>query len=90
MAAVVLREGEDFDCSDTYKQVVNYLPSYARPRFIRVQVRQEKRAFALPLVNGVDVDSVLFWIGPHCLEMSRHHICGAVVFAHFVALGVLD
>lgn len=37
MAAVVLREGEDFDCSDTYKQVVNYLPSYARPRFIRVQ-----------------------------------------------------
>lgn len=38
MAAVTLREGEEFDCSDVYKQVVNYLPSYARPRFIRCQV----------------------------------------------------
>lgn len=39
MAAVTLKEGEDFDCTDTYKQVVNYLPAYARPRFIRIQVR---------------------------------------------------
>ncbi|XP_049929593.1 long-chain fatty acid transport protein 2-like [Epinephelus moara] len=37
MAAVTLKEEEDFDCSDTYKQVVNYLPVYARPRFIRIQ-----------------------------------------------------
>ncbi|XP_070828191.1 long-chain fatty acid transport protein 2-like [Chaetodon trifascialis] len=37
MAAVILREGEDFDCSDTYDKVVNYLPAYARPRFIRIQ-----------------------------------------------------
>ncbi|CAL8356728.1 unnamed protein product [Lota lota] len=37
MAAVTLKEGEKFDCSDAYKQVVNYLPSYARPYFIRVQ-----------------------------------------------------
>ncbi|KAM9754036.1 long-chain fatty acid transport protein 2 [Menidia menidia] len=37
MAAVTLNEGEAFDCSDTYKQVVNYLPAYARPRFIRIQ-----------------------------------------------------
>ncbi|XP_039988382.1 hsFATP2a_ACSVL_like domain-containing protein [Xiphias gladius] len=37
MAAVTLKDGEDFDSSDTYKQVVNYLPVYARPRFIRIQ-----------------------------------------------------
>ncbi|KAM9375845.1 long-chain fatty acid transport protein 2-like [Pholidichthys leucotaenia] len=37
MAAITLKEGKDFDCSDTYKQVVNYLPVYARPRFIRIQ-----------------------------------------------------
>ncbi|XP_029993431.1 long-chain fatty acid transport protein 2 [Sphaeramia orbicularis] len=37
MAAVTLKEGEDFDCLDAYKQVVNYLPAYARPRFIRIQ-----------------------------------------------------
>lgn len=38
MAAVTLREGEDLDRADVYKQVVNYLPTYARPRFIRIQV----------------------------------------------------
>ncbi|KAG7522425.1 very long-chain acyl-CoA synthetase-like [Solea senegalensis] len=37
MAAVTLQDGEEFDCSDVYKQVVNYLPAYARPRFIRIQ-----------------------------------------------------
>ncbi|XP_075883424.1 long-chain fatty acid transport protein 2 [Nelusetta ayraudi] len=37
MATVVLKEGQDLDCSDVYQQVVNYLPSYARPRFIRIQ-----------------------------------------------------
>lgn len=39
MAAVTLREGQDFDCSDTYSYVVKYLPAYAHPRFIRVQVK---------------------------------------------------
>ena len=42
MAAVILKEGEDFDCSGTYKQVVSYLPAYARPRFIRIQVKTKK------------------------------------------------
>ncbi|KAM9352654.1 long-chain fatty acid transport protein 2 [Symphorus nematophorus] len=37
MAAVILREGEDFDCSGSYKHITNYLPAYARPRFIRIQ-----------------------------------------------------
>ncbi|XP_049580583.1 long-chain fatty acid transport protein 2 [Syngnathus scovelli] len=37
MAAITLKEGEDFDCADTYRQAVNYLPVYACPRFIRVQ-----------------------------------------------------
>ncbi|KAM4602598.1 long-chain fatty acid transport protein 2-like [Polymixia lowei] len=37
MAAITLKEGMDFDTSDTYQHVKNYLPSYARPRFIRIQ-----------------------------------------------------
>lgn len=37
MAAVTLNAGEEFDSVDTYNQVVNYLPAYARPRFIRLQ-----------------------------------------------------
>lgn len=38
MAAVTVREGEQFDGKRTYNHMVNYLPSYARPRFIRIQV----------------------------------------------------
>nr|XP_046248188.1 very long-chain acyl-CoA synthetase [Scatophagus argus] len=37
MAAVTVQEGAQFDGSKIYSHVVNYLPSYARPRFIRIQ-----------------------------------------------------
>lgn len=37
MAAVTVKEGVQFDGSQTYNHVVSYLPSYARPRFIRIQ-----------------------------------------------------
>ncbi|XP_035508428.1 very long-chain acyl-CoA synthetase-like [Morone saxatilis] len=37
MAALKLKENMDFDGKTTYQHVKNYLPSYARPRFIRIQ-----------------------------------------------------
>ncbi|KAK9543013.1 hypothetical protein VZT92_000827 [Zoarces viviparus] len=37
MAALKLKENMDFDDKAAYQHVKNYLPSYARPRFIRVQ-----------------------------------------------------
>uniref|UniRef100_K7FE23 long-chain-fatty-acid--CoA ligase n=1 Tax=Pelodiscus sinensis TaxID=13735 RepID=K7FE23_PELSI len=37
MAAIRLKEGYDFNGEKTYKHVVDYLPNYARPRFIRIQ-----------------------------------------------------
>lgn len=37
MAAVTVKEGVQFDGSKIYSHVVSYLPSYARPRFIRIQ-----------------------------------------------------
>ncbi|XP_051235629.1 long-chain fatty acid transport protein 2 isoform X2 [Dicentrarchus labrax] len=37
MAAITVNEGAQFDGSKIYNHVVNYLPSYARPRFIRIQ-----------------------------------------------------
>ena len=40
MAAVTVKEDSQFDGSKIYNHVVSYLPSYARPRFIRVQVNQ--------------------------------------------------
>lgn len=38
MAAVKLKEGKEFDCVSTCSVLANYLPVYARPRFIRIQV----------------------------------------------------
>lgn len=38
MAAVTVKEADQFDGSKMYNHVVAYLPSYARPRFIRIQV----------------------------------------------------
>ncbi|XP_053275779.1 long-chain fatty acid transport protein 2 [Pleuronectes platessa] len=37
MAALKLKENMDFDSKATYQHVKNFLPSYARPRFIRIQ-----------------------------------------------------
>lgn len=37
MAAVTLNEDTQFDGSRLYSHVIGYLPSYARPRFIRIQ-----------------------------------------------------
>ncbi|XP_068178381.1 long-chain fatty acid transport protein 2-like [Antennarius striatus] len=37
MAALKLKENMDFDSNATYQHVKNYLPTYARPRFIRIQ-----------------------------------------------------
>uniref|UniRef100_A0A3B5KJ69 long-chain-fatty-acid--CoA ligase n=1 Tax=Xiphophorus couchianus TaxID=32473 RepID=A0A3B5KJ69_9TELE len=37
MAALKLKENTDFDGTAIYQHVKNYLPSYARPRFLRIQ-----------------------------------------------------
>lgn len=93
MAAVTLKEGEEFNCSDTYKQVVNYLPAYARPRFIRVQVKKKKvihyalcfcqaelSVTAALLLGGFDLP----WLGSHLLCVlpycSFYHTLTAVSF----------
>lgn len=45
MAAITPREGRHFDTAAFYQHVVKFLPNYARPRFVRVQVSD---ATALP------------------------------------------
>ncbi|KAG8576026.1 hypothetical protein GDO81_009751 [Engystomops pustulosus] len=37
MVAIKLKEGESFDGEKLYQKVSDYLPNYARPRFIRIQ-----------------------------------------------------
>ncbi|XP_041073865.1 very long-chain acyl-CoA synthetase-like isoform X1 [Polyodon spathula] len=37
MAAVKLEEAKQLECDKIYSHVVSYLPSYARPRFLRIQ-----------------------------------------------------
>lgn len=41
MAALTLKDDVDFDSTATYQHVKNHLPSYARPRFLRIQVNTE-------------------------------------------------
>lgn len=38
MAALKLMEGMEFDRTETFNHVCRFLPGYARPRFIRIQV----------------------------------------------------
>ncbi|XP_075064271.1 long-chain fatty acid transport protein 2-like [Mixophyes fleayi] len=37
MVSIKLKEGQSFDGEKLYKQVADYLPNYARPRFARIQ-----------------------------------------------------
>lgn len=37
MSAIKLKEGQPFDGEKLYAKVVDYLPNYARPRFVRIQ-----------------------------------------------------
>uniref|UniRef100_A0A8C4WIA1 long-chain-fatty-acid--CoA ligase n=1 Tax=Gopherus evgoodei TaxID=1825980 RepID=A0A8C4WIA1_9SAUR len=37
MASIRLKEGCEFNGEQTYRHVVDYLPNYARPRFVRIQ-----------------------------------------------------
>ncbi|XP_041917731.1 very long-chain acyl-CoA synthetase-like [Alosa sapidissima] len=37
MAAVTIKAGREFHCSETFTHVANNLPSYAQPRFIRIK-----------------------------------------------------
>lgn len=41
MASVTLKEGRSFDGEKLYAKVTDYLPNYARPRFIRIQEYME-------------------------------------------------
>lgn len=38
MASLILKQNTSLDLEQMYKQVVTYLPSYACPLFLRVQV----------------------------------------------------
>lgn len=48
MAAITPREGRHFDTAVFYQHVAKFLPNYARPRFIRVQVSDTTRPPSVP------------------------------------------
>ena len=53
MAAIKLKENMDFDGKAAYQHVKNYLPSYARPRFIRIQVNKVQLKLTYNIINNV-------------------------------------
>ncbi|XP_071752717.2 long-chain fatty acid transport protein 2 [Centroberyx gerrardi] len=72
MAAVTLKDGETFDCSDAFKQVANFLPAYARPRFIRIQpclemtgtFKMKKVRLVEEGFNPADITDPLYFLDP--------------------------
>lgn len=38
MASIILKPNKSLDLENIYEQVVTYLPPYACPRFLRIQV----------------------------------------------------
>jgi len=45
MAAIVLKPDKPFNGKRLYKHVVDFLPSYAQPRFVRIMVRQSVASY---------------------------------------------
>lgn len=49
MASIKMKEDHEFDGRKLFKHVADYLPNYARPRFLRIQVRPLVIKFSYPL-----------------------------------------
>lgn len=49
MAAIKMKENCEFDGKKIFNHVADYLPTYARPRFLRIQVRPLAVEFSYPL-----------------------------------------
>ncbi|XP_039867613.1 very long-chain acyl-CoA synthetase-like [Simochromis diagramma] len=70
MAALKLKENMDFDGKALYQHVKNYLPSYARPRFVRIQdalvvtstFKQMKVKLAEEGFNPAVIKDLLFYL----------------------------
>uniref|UniRef100_A0A8C6U7V0 long-chain-fatty-acid--CoA ligase n=1 Tax=Neogobius melanostomus TaxID=47308 RepID=A0A8C6U7V0_9GOBI len=70
MAALKLKGNMDFDCRATHQHVKNFLPSYARPKFIRLQAaldvtgtyKQTKGKLAEEGFNPSIVKDALFFL----------------------------
>lgn len=69
MAAVVLKPDQAFDGERLYKHLVDFLPSYARPRFVRIMVRQ---SFPSCIYLLSDIKIVLY-----------NHAKQKVIYKHF-------
>ncbi|XP_077567006.1 long-chain fatty acid transport protein 2-like [Stigmatopora nigra] len=93
MAAIILKEGQDLDCADAYERVVNFLPAYARPRFIRIQpalamtgtFKMKKSKLVEEGFDPVSVRDPLFFLdvtkrtfAPMTEEAYRAIICGQI------------
>ena len=49
MASIKMKEDYEFDGKKIFKHVADYLPTYARPRFLRIQVKPLVFKFNYPL-----------------------------------------
>ncbi|XP_069507365.1 long-chain fatty acid transport protein 3 [Ambystoma mexicanum] len=74
MATVVLRPAHEFDGKRLYKHVVEFLPSYARPRFLRIQnalemtgtFKQQKMLLVQESFNPTVIHEPLYFLDDSC------------------------
>lgn len=52
MASIKMKEGHEFNGNELFKHIADYLPPYARPRFLRIQVRSLVIKFSYPLLEN--------------------------------------
>uniref|UniRef100_A0AAY4DMR7 long-chain-fatty-acid--CoA ligase n=1 Tax=Denticeps clupeoides TaxID=299321 RepID=A0AAY4DMR7_9TELE len=72
MAAVTLKAGREFSCSEAFLHVSKYLPPYAQPQFIRIQsclettgtFKQVKSSLVREGFNPSSINDLLYFLMP--------------------------
>ncbi|XP_078070470.1 long-chain fatty acid transport protein 6 [Mustelus asterias] len=82
MAAIILKPVQEFDGKELYSHVVKYLPSYAYPRFIRIQesmemtgtFKRKKINLVQEAFNPTIITEPLYFLDPSvksCISMTE-------------------
>lgn len=66
MAAITIKKGEELHCKKMFSHVASYLPAYAQPRFIRIQVAY------LTLCSEFDVMLNIIYFAIGCKKSSAN------------------
>lgn len=91
MAAVTVKEDAQFDGSKIYNLMVSYLPSYARPRFIRIQVILfHTHYFTLHFTKTAGTLNFNILKNKHCSVLKENTKTTKIVINAYATVAMLD